>query len=88
MVNSLSIKVESSFCQGDLPSSTDEVTELRKSLQKEIHLKKAAEEEVNNLTERLLRSANLEVWFMKDQIVLFFMGVEYYRQSLYQKLLL
>lgn len=52
--------------EGDLPSSTDEVTELRKSLQKEIHLKKAAEEEVNNLKERLFRSTNLEAGGSSD----------------------
>ncbi|KAI5647344.1 hypothetical protein M9H77_33349 [Catharanthus roseus] len=47
--------------EGDLPSGNEEVTELRKSLQNEIRLRKAAEEEVNNLKDRLLRSTNPEL---------------------------
>lgn len=53
--------IGSCFLQGDLPSGNEEVTELRKSLQNEIRLRKAAEEEVNNLKDRLLRSTNPEV---------------------------
>lgn len=55
----------SNIKEGDLTFSTGEVSELRKSLENEIHLKKV-DEEVNNIKKRLLRSTNLEIGRSSD----------------------
>lgn len=69
LLSPFSVKIIQLFLQVHTDAATKEVAELKKMFQDEIRQRKAAEEEIHNLKDQLLKFSKGEVWF-KSKLIL------------------